>query len=249
MSDPSAYDPFALIYHRHWARRFHPLALAVVERWLLPRLARRAAILDLCCGTGEMAGALAEQGYRVTGIDGSEAMLGWARRIAPGATFRQADARQFTLARPVDAALSLFDSLNHIVEPEGLAAAFRCVRAALKPGAPFLFDMNTEAAYGDAWDDSVATVEADHAFFLRGGFDARTRLGETRVTAFFAEGELWRRRDFSIWQRCYSAGEIEAALREAGFDDVTAIAGTELGESLPVDEPELANGRIFWLVS
>lgn len=81
------YDAFAWLYNRHWgpdsARRFLP----VLERWLLPYLPPRARILDLCCGTGQLAQALAQRGYLVTGIDGSEEMIRFARANAPDVEF------------------------------------------------------------------------------------------------------------------------------------------------------------------
>ena len=42
------------------------------------------AVLDLCCGTGLLAGELIARGYRVVGVDASEAMLALAReRLGP----------------------------------------------------------------------------------------------------------------------------------------------------------------------
>jgi len=55
--------------HRLWKRRLVRLADA--------RPGERA--LDLCCGTGDIALALARQGVEVTGLDFSEAMLAIAR--------------------------------------------------------------------------------------------------------------------------------------------------------------------------
>ena len=44
------------------------------------------AVLDLCCGTGLLAGELIARGYRVVGVDASEAMLALAReRLGRGA--------------------------------------------------------------------------------------------------------------------------------------------------------------------
>jgi predicted TPR repeat methyltransferase len=37
------------------------------------------SVLDLCCGTGLLAGELIARGYRVVGVDESEAMLTVAR--------------------------------------------------------------------------------------------------------------------------------------------------------------------------
>jgi len=69
------YDPFAWIYNRHWGPVAIQRFLPIVEKLVLPHLPTGAHILDLCCGTGQLSHALAERGYQVTGIDGSENMI------------------------------------------------------------------------------------------------------------------------------------------------------------------------------
>jgi demethylmenaquinone methyltransferase/2-methoxy-6-polyprenyl-1,4-benzoquinol methylase len=49
-------------------------------------------VLDVCCGTGDLALAAASAGGRVTGLDFSERMLERARRKAPDLTWVQGDA-------------------------------------------------------------------------------------------------------------------------------------------------------------
>ena len=49
--------------------------------------------LDLCCGQGNVSETLLKRGCKVFGIDFSPAMLEFARRRAPGATFIEADAQ------------------------------------------------------------------------------------------------------------------------------------------------------------
>src|SRR5687767_3227187 len=93
----SEYDRFAWFYDRYWGDEFSRPALALYNSLLYPHLPDHCRILDLCCGTGQIARGLTERGYRVTGIDGSESMLVFARRNAPSATFFQADARSFHL--------------------------------------------------------------------------------------------------------------------------------------------------------
>jgi demethylmenaquinone methyltransferase/2-methoxy-6-polyprenyl-1,4-benzoquinol methylase len=57
-------------WHRCWKRRLVSLAAA----------APRQQALDLCCGTGDVALALARRGARVVGLDFSESMLAVAGR-------------------------------------------------------------------------------------------------------------------------------------------------------------------------
>ena len=66
--------------HRYWKRRLIGLAR--------PQAGERA--LDLCCGTGDLALALARRGAKVTGVDFSERMLEMAQSrtvAASGFTF------------------------------------------------------------------------------------------------------------------------------------------------------------------
>src|SRR5690348_4167320 len=59
--------------HRYWKSRMVSLAD--------PKPGELA--LDLCCGTGDLAGALAKRGMRVIGADFSEQMLSVAWRRTP----------------------------------------------------------------------------------------------------------------------------------------------------------------------
>src|SRR5215212_7412080 len=56
--------------HRAWKRRVVRLA----------EVKQEDRALDVCCGTGDIAFALAAAGARVNGVDFSEAMLGVARK-------------------------------------------------------------------------------------------------------------------------------------------------------------------------
>src|SRR5437667_11514410 len=109
-------------------------ALPVLERLVLTRVPQGGRILDLCCGTGQLVGELMRRGYHVTGVDGSEQMLGFARANAPGAEIVHADVRTVTLPGSHDAAVCLFDSLHHLCRPAGVHMAFRNDSAAISGG-------------------------------------------------------------------------------------------------------------------
>ena len=112
------YDAFAWLYNREWgtfgSNIFFP-ALKVIAG---DKLHDGARIIDLCCGTGQLAEVLVQKGYKVTGLDGSAKMLRYARRNAPAAKFILGDARTFNLPAKYDAVFSTFDSLNHIMTLE-----------------------------------------------------------------------------------------------------------------------------------
>jgi trans-aconitate methyltransferase len=91
-------------------------------------------VLDLGCGTGELAAAVADLGIEVCGIDADAAMIAQARALHPEIGFEQADGHDFVLADPVDAVLSNA-ALHWMLDPPAVIAR---VRAALRPGGRFV---------------------------------------------------------------------------------------------------------------
>ena len=117
-------------------------------------------VLDLGCGTGELAAALADRGIEVCGIDADAAMLAHARAKHPGIRFEQADAHGFVLADPVDAVLSNA-ALHWMLDPSAVIAR---VRAALRPGGRFVAEFGGQgnvAIIISAVHDAAAAVGVD----------------------------------------------------------------------------------------
>lgn len=95
---------FAKVYNLRWggfAQNVAPLIRSFYETKPISQVHR--TVLDLCCGTGQLAVLFLEAGYRVVGLDLSEHMLVYARenasRFLDGgqARFVQGDARHFAL--------------------------------------------------------------------------------------------------------------------------------------------------------
>jgi SAM-dependent methyltransferase len=235
------YDTFAWFYNRYWGSSFTDRFLAVIEKLLLSHLSPGARILDLCCGTGQLAQLLGDQGFQVAGIDGSEAMLAFARTNAPGVEFTVADARAFTLPPIYHGAVSSGDSLNHLMTLGDLTSAFDNVHSALVEGGSFLFDLNMEEGYRARWRGSFAFVEDENVCAVRGSYDPDEKVGRFALTMFRLEEGSWRRSDLTLLQRCYSQTQVESALAEAGFRDVSTYdVERDLGISRDV-------GRTFFL--
>lgn len=236
------YDPFAWFYNQGWGSDYHRQAAPLLVEHVFPRLPVGARVLDVCCGTGDLSRFLVAHGYRVTGIDGSEEMLRFAREQTPGAEFRLADARGFSLGSRFDAALSTYDSLNHILDPNELEDAFASVRGALVPGGLFVFDLNTEESFETLWCGSSATVEETAAGITRASYDAAQRIGRADLTLFrLADGGGWGRSDVTVFERCYPVAEVTAALGRAGFAQIEASPAWELGM-----RGDMALGRVFF---
>ncbi|HEY0320438.1 MAG TPA: class I SAM-dependent methyltransferase [Pyrinomonadaceae bacterium] len=224
------YDAFSWFYERYWCEEVPPAIFNVIERLLLPELASKSRILDLCCGTGYTVARLEKKGYRVTGLDGSEQMLRFAKLHAPRSRFVLADARNFNLPQNFDSVVSTFDSLNHLMTLDDLEAVMKNVHQALVHAGIFLFDMNMERGFINHWADYFSIVEKDETCVLRGQYDRAGKTGRYDITMFRRQGEAWQRADASITEKCYSMKEIKGALRRAGFKQLSVFdAERDLG--------------------
>jgi SAM-dependent methyltransferase len=242
---PCPYGDFAWFYDRYWNEEFHDVAFPILERIWLPQVAPGGHILDVCCGTGYLARLLTDRRFRVTGLDVSPEMIEHARRHAPSASFHVADAAAFQFPPEHDAAISTFDSLNHILDPDALDAAFQNTAAALKPGAPFVFDVLFEEAYRTRFGEGFAIVRPDHVLTITGSrYRSHDRLAQCVITMFRLIDGQWRRSDAVIRERCYTAREIDDALGRAGFGGILCYDARDLGMG-----GQLGEGRAFYVAT
>lgn len=106
------------------------------------------SLLELGCGTGGHSGFLAEQGYRIYGIDISEKMLKQAvehiskhfPQFASQVTFQHGDIRNIHLHSQFDAVLSLFHVISYQATNEDLQSVFQTVHKHLTPDGVCIFD-------------------------------------------------------------------------------------------------------------
>ena len=96
------------------------------------------SVLDLGCGNGNLTQKLAERGFHVTGLDGSDQQLRIAKKSCLDVHFLKADATDFHLEKPVDVVFS--NAVLHWINPELQRKMLHCVYDALKPGGQFIFE-------------------------------------------------------------------------------------------------------------
>ncbi len=106
-------------------------------------------VLELACGTGRVALALAEGGLEVTGLDRSEPMLAVAREkldaapsgVAGRVTLVRGDMAAFDLGRTFGLVVVAFRSFQALLTPELQASCLRAARAHLRPGGRLALDL------------------------------------------------------------------------------------------------------------
>jgi len=106
-----------------------------VLEWLSPQRGER--ILDVGCGTGQLADIISFSGAEVTGVDASPEMIKKARENYPDIKFLVKNATHLGFDSIFDAVFSNA-ALHWISQQE---EALQSIFAALKPGGRFVFEM------------------------------------------------------------------------------------------------------------
>jgi len=185
-----------------------------------------AEILDCPCGHGRIANALAERGFRITGIDSSDFFLERARADADArgveVEYTQGDMRSLPWHDRFDALVNWFTSFGYFSDPQN-KAVLREFHSALKPGGRLILETQNITRImlnpsplievernGDLMLDKWQ-LDVDNARFVT----TRTvvRDGQTRKTHFVI--------------RWFSAPELRAWLEEAGFENVQTPGVTQ----------------------
>jgi ubiquinone/menaquinone biosynthesis C-methylase UbiE len=195
-------------------------------------------VLDIGCGTGRHAIALAAKGIVMTGLDISSGQLAEARKKAELAgvavRFIQADAADFTLAEQFDAAICLCEGAFGLlsIDDDPLTherAVLQNLATVLKPGAPLLMTvLNAFEIIRRCSDGDVAA----------GKFDPYTL---TRVVRL---GELYPALgpEIKVKEKCFTPMELRLLLENAGFA-VDQLCGGTAGnwnrQTLSLDEIEI----------
>lgn len=144
MTEEAAAEAIIGLYSRHaddWSRmRDGPMTAD--ERPHLERFAsglpERGEVLDLGCGSGRpIADWLIGQGFRLTGVDASPALIARCQVRFPGHDWRLADIRELDLGRRFDGVLAWFSSFH--LTPEAQAGMAVVYARHLKPGGALMF--------------------------------------------------------------------------------------------------------------
>ena len=218
---------------------------AVLERLgLWPR-----RILDLACGDGTFALAMARRGLRVTGVDASRRMLDIARERAEAegvaVRFLQQDMRSLSLRGRFDLVTCWFDSLNYLMEAEDLARTFSGVSRLLGDNGVFIFDMNTIHGLAVEWVREPGQVHVDTGdAFLASvpQYDAGTRIASLHLTGFRRKGDSWVRMDEVHRERGYTLTQVRRCLAGAQLREMACWASLER-----MDRPGRSSARVYFV--
>jgi SAM-dependent methyltransferase len=206
---------------------------------LVERLARehgdRAVrrVLDLGCGTGGHALALARRDYEVVGVDRSEEMLALARDKAAGSvSFHHGDIRSFDLGERFDLVLMMFAVLGYLGGDDDARAALAAARRHVRPGGLLVFDVWYEpAVLAQRPSEREKNVELSDGRILRhssGELDEERGICTVRFHVVDERGGSRRETEEEHVMRYFSRADLERLLASSGFELVRLGAFPEV---------------------
>ncbi len=216
------YDEFAPIYDEFMAVDFAQQIVPALDLLILRDIPSNSAVLDLCCGTGRVAAAIAQRGFRTAGIDSSPAMLSLAQRNAPAATLTLADVRSFRSPDQYAAVVSTFNSFAHVHSRADLTQCFRNVYAALLPAGRFVFDLSMHEQYLSRWRGSYSYRGRNVWCTIRPSYDPELKIATNSITIGQRHAKVEHRSHVTITQKCHHESEVLLALGVAGFSDMAS---------------------------
>lgn len=198
-------------------------------------------VLDLACGPGRVALQFAQRGARVTGVDLNQAYLDEAKTAASKLNARVdwvcADMRDFVDESAFDLVVCLYNSFGYFDDRGDDRKVLQNVCTSLAPGGRFVLDhlgreMCEHAIHNEPYIETRGGLEVEHRAELRAN---RSVLHcEWRVTGDGIDDR------FVTDQHVYTAREIEAMVKEAGFQSVTCFGGYERSAYSPESDRLLA---------
>jgi ubiquinone/menaquinone biosynthesis C-methylase UbiE len=214
-------------------------------------------VLDIGCGTGVSTWLLAQQGFRVAGVDNSAEMLAQAQQPPEALTvaelgltppeFAQGDMRQ--LQSPlgsVDLALAVGAVINAIPSLRELEQVFGHINRVLEPEKLFIFDVRTIRGLAhDLGDGDTVTYDNRHnlAVMIRNQFSYETLSSTRHYIIFSQQGLKWSRSDEVHIERGYPTQAVVAMLQRTGF----VVLATLSPDMEPFDAQQDTHGRAVFV--
>lgn len=200
----------------------------------------RGTILDVGCGSGITARALADRGYSIVGIDLSEPLIEMARNRVPEATFRIASFVEVDVPSCI-AVCAIGEVLNYTFDTRNGSVArrafFERVYQALAAGGIFLFDT---AGPDRAPDSPTRTFLEGQDWAVLVETFAQAGVLTRRIVTFRRCGPDYQRDSEVHRLQLISPDEIVSELHSVGFE-VKRLVGYD-----EQDFPRGLHGFMAW---
>jgi SAM-dependent methyltransferase len=247
---PGIYDEPEL-YEAACAYRDVPGEVGALLRWSGkhrdPGTGPLGSVLELAAGPAEHARELARRGVTATTLDLSPAMCARARELAAkdaiGLTVVQADMRDFSLPGQFDLAITMLNSLCHLLTLDDLLQHLAAVARHVAPGGLYIVELAHPADFFAAErrtsSEWTSEVDGGRVSVRWGGgrdeIDPVTQITREHVSVtYHKRGGTVRTVTDVVPNRFWTATELIAAIRLAGGFTVVASYG-DFAADIPVE--------------
>ncbi len=246
-----AYTAFALVYDRFMEEIPYEEWKNYLLELLMEHKVKGGTVLDLGCGTGTITELLAEQGFRMIGVDISEDMLSIAtdkkEKSGHDILYLMQDMRELELHGGVKAVISICDSMNYILENEELEEVFRRVNRYLDSDGVFIFDFKTDYFYREILgNQTMADSQEDCSYIWENYYYEEERINEYELSIFIedkelskAQGSVYRKFKETHFQKGYFLEEIQKIVKDSGLKFIAAY------EAFSKKKPQNNSERIY----
>ena len=190
--------------------------------------------LDLCCGPGRCSIALAQTGFRVTGVDRTKYLLDKASINAKAAKVKiewvQSDMRDFARKDAFDLVLSMFTSFGYFDDKNEDILVLGNIYTSLKPGGVCMIDvkgkeniaMNIQPTTSEVLPDGTKLIQRHEIF------DDWTRIRNEWILIRKGRAKI-----FTFHHTIYSGQELRDRMEGVGFTEVRLFGNLEGDEYGP----------------
>ncbi len=139
------FDQYAQYYDIFYKNKGYRKEISYLERLFKRyRKAKTRTVLDVGCGTANHMIPLIVRGYKVTGVDASNQMLGIARekldRTGLKADLIRGASQAFSINQEFDAVICLFSVINYAAANGDIFKTLKNIRAHMGSSSIFIFD-------------------------------------------------------------------------------------------------------------
>ena len=235
--DMAAYGEFAWFYDEFNGEADYQALFDYVHGELEANGVAGGLLADLGCGTGDLTLMLSQAGYDVIGIDRSPEMLSVFREkadelgLSGKVLLLCQDILSMELYGTIRAAVSTFDTFNHIGPIQHFEKAVRQAAFFMEKGGVFLFDLNTPYKHERVLGDNAYTIEApDARCDWQNHYDPAGWVDMQLTITDLPSGQVVRE---SLREYSYSMETVRAALDRYGFTLVKVSDGEDFGSVRP----------------
>jgi len=200
---------------------------------------KEGRVLDLCCGSGRHAIALARRGIDVTGVDQSTFLLHKARTSAAeldfDIEFTEANMNEYLRPRAFSLVINMFTSFGYFNTQEEDLLVLKDVYESLDSDGTLLIDILAKELIARRFQRTTSCCEKDGTIIINRYDVTRDWSRYRNEWILIKEGSI---KNFVYEHVMYSGVELQAMLTNAGFSNIR-LFGDLTGSAYGLDSDRL----------